>query len=296
MEQADRVLNTIRMHTKELALQTIKRIDSGQNNDVWLIDSAFIFRFPKYKEGIRQSEKEAELLKRVAGRLPLKVPVPLFWMLEPAAAGKAFMGYRKIEGEPLEGELLERMNDANAVRWIASQLAEFLKALHGINLDNRLASAAPVYDPLQEWKELYERLQNKLYRFMKPEARVRTDRHFADFFAAKEHVHINPSLIHGDFGGSNILYDPVENKVTGVIDFGSAQLGDPAIDYAALSASYGEDFLRIVAELNPDIHVMMERVRFYKGTFALQEALFGLEHGDDNAFRSGLTTVNGDRL
>ena len=61
------------------------------------------------------------------------------------------------------------------------------------------------------------------------------------------------------------MYDPDENKVTGVIDFGSAQLGDPAIDYAALSASYGEDFLRIAAELNPDIHVMMERVRFYKG-------------------------------
>jgi aminoglycoside 2''-phosphotransferase len=31
-----------------------------------------------------------------------------------------------------------------------------------------------------------------------------------------------------------------------------------------------------------------ERARFYRGTFSLQEALFGIEHGDEEAFRSGI--------
>ncbi len=292
MEQANQVLDTIRKHAQGLALKTIERINSGQNNDVWLIDSAFIFRFPKYTEGIRQLEKEAELLKQIADRLPLEVPSPMYCVLEPAAAGRAFMVYRKIEGVPLEGERLERMNDAVAMRRIADQLAEFLQALHGTNPKGWLDPSASAHDPIHEWKELYGRLHNKLYRFMNPEARFRTDRHFGDFFATMDPTRIVSSLIHGDFGGSNILYDPARNTVTGVIDFGSAQLGDPAIDYAALSASYGDRFFRIVMELNPDIRDMRGRIRFYQGTFALQEALFGLEQGDDDAFRSGLTTVN----
>ncbi|WP_285890123.1 hypothetical protein [Paenibacillus macerans] len=35
-----------------------------------------------------------------------------------------------------------------------------------------------------------------------------------------------------------------------------------------------------------------EMMMFYKGTFALQEALFGLEHDDPEAFRSGIAAVN----
>lgn len=289
MEQY-RVLETIRKHAQGLALQSIERIDSGQNNDVWIIDSAFIFRFPKYAEGIRQLEKEADLLKRIADRLPLEVPRPEYCVLEPAS-GQAFMGYRRIDGVPLEAEQLERLNDA-ALDRIAGQLAGFLKALHGTDMGCWPNLSASQYDPFQEWKELYRRLQDKLYRFMIPEARIRTNRHFEDFFAAKDHAQIVPSLIHGDFGGSNILYDLAETKVTGIIDFGSAQLGDAAIDYAALYASYGGGFFQRVMKLNSEIRDMMGRVRFYKGTFALQEALFGLEQGDDDAFRSGLATVN----
>lgn len=294
MELEKLIMNTIRKHVQGLALQTVERIESGQNNDVWLIDSTYIFRFPKYAEGIRQLEREAALLTLLAGRLPLEVPSPAFCVLEPSDAGRAFMGYRIIEGVPLEGERLERMNDPAASSRIAGQLADFLRALHSTDPEGWCGpEAASEYDPFQEWEDLYRRLQSKLYRFMNPEARARTDRHFADFFAAKEHGRIVPSLIHGDFGTENILYDPAAKRVTGVIDFGSAQLGDPAIDYAALLASYGEGFVRLVSERNPESRDMMERVRFYKGTFALQEALFGLEHGDDDAFRSGLETVNG---
>lgn len=294
MELEKLIMNTIRKHVQGLALQTVERIESGQNNDVWLVDSTYIFRFPKYAEGVRQLEREAALLALLAGRLPLEVPRPAFCVLEPSAAGRAFMGYRIIEGVPLEGERLERMNDPAASSRIAGQLADFLRALHSTDPEGGGGpEAASEYDPFQEWEDLYRRLQSKLYRFMNPEARARTDRHFADFFAAKEHGRIVPSLIHGDFGAENILYDPAAKRVTGVIDFGSAQLGDPAIDYAALLASYGEGFVRLVSERNPEIRDMMERVRFYKGTFALQEALFGLEHGDDDAFRSGLETANG---
>ena len=40
---------------------------------------------------------------------------------------------------------------------------------------------------------------------------------------------------------------------------------------------------------NNDVLVInMDRVWFYQGTFALEEALFGIENGDPKAFESGI--------
>ena len=94
-------------------------------------------------------------------------------------------------------------------------------------------------------------------------------------------------LIHGDFGGGNILIDGERHVVTGVIDVGGAGLGDPAYDVAGL-LGYGEPFVSRVAEEYPAIPAMIVRERFLKGAFALLEALFGAEHGDASAFASGI--------
>jgi len=101
-----------------------------------------------------------------------------------------------------------------------------------------------------------------------------------------------PVLRHGDFGTSNILYDPESTSVTGIIDFSSAGLGDPAVDFAALLASYGEHFYTQCCPHCPEMEHALNQVRFYCGTFTLQEALFGIENNDPVALRNGLASVN----
>ena len=95
-------------------------------------------------------------------------------------------------------------------------------------------------------------------------------------------------LKHGDFGTTNILYDPEKQELCGVIDFGGAALGDPAYDFAGLLSSYGEDFLNTCAKTYPEVEQFLPRARFYQGTFALLEALFGAEHDDRRAFTAGM--------
>lgn len=101
-------------------------------------------------------------------------------------------------------------------------------------------------------------------------------------------MNLKTTLIHGDFGASNILWDPESKKVTGIIDFGGSGLGDPAYDFAGILSSYGEDFLDLCTDLYPGGNEIRERVKFYKSTFALQEALHGIENNDKQAFENGI--------
>lgn len=43
-----------------------------------------------------------------------------------------------------------------------------------------------------------------------------------------------PALLHGDASPSNVLVDPANGRVTGLLDWGDAALGDPAFDLAKI--------------------------------------------------------------
>src|SRR5699024_2008230 len=130
--------------------------------------------------------------------------------------------------------------------------------------------------------------QNKLFPFIGKEAQNEITRSFKTFLNEKAMLNLNTTLIHGDFGASNILWDQKSSKVSGIIDFGGSGLGDPAYDFAGILSSYGEDFFDICIDLYPNGKKISERVKFYKSTFALQEALHGVENNDNQAFENGI--------
>jgi aminoglycoside 2''-phosphotransferase len=147
----------------------------------------------------------------------------------------------------------------------------------------------PVGDGREAWQQMYDRLQTEVFGSMRPDARDAVARRFEAFLTEPSHFAYQPVLRHGDFGGSNILYDPMTGEISGVIDFGFAGLGDPAVDLAALSW-YGETFLYQVFSVYPELAApsVQERARFYRGTHALQQALWALETGDEAEFADGI--------
>lgn len=118
------------------------------------------------------------------------------------------MGYNIVKGEPLEADKLYRIYDEDALQRIAGQLCNFLSELHTINLSRFISCMEKKHDLLQEWRGLYHRIQEKLYPYMKEQACEWTDQHFRDFLTNEANAEIVPSIIHGDFGTSNILYNP----------------------------------------------------------------------------------------
>ncbi|WP_430787350.1 phosphotransferase family protein [Virgibacillus flavescens] len=273
----------------DLCIENCKPNDIGQNNDVLIINESLVFRFPKYKLGIVQLKKETEIFEYIRDIVSITIPHPIFQSFEVIEIGKVFSGYRLIEGSPLWKESLEKITNPELLKSLASQLVTFLIDVHSISKE-KVSDVLNLEDndPSEEMHELFHKIQNKLFPFIRKEAQNEIAQSFKTFIGGRAFLNLKTTLIHGDFGASNILWNPEKSKITGVIDFGGSGLGDPAYDFAGLLASYGEEFYKMCINLYPNGDEISERVKFYKSTFALQEALHGIENSDNQAFENGI--------
>jgi aminoglycoside 2''-phosphotransferase len=279
----------IRANCPGLAIQSAEANFSGQFNDIIVVNGEWIFRFPRYAEGVRALGAEARLLEQLRGRLPLPIPEPRYASFDSPEPGRAFLGYRLLPGVPFFRDRLESIENEALRERLAGQLAGFLTALH--DLPWAELGCTTVSDRREDWAALYAQVRENLFPAMRAAARQALAAHFAAYLDDAALHQFAPVLRHGDFGGSNILYDPAQAAVCGVIDFSFCAPGDAAFDLASIS-TLGEDlFQRIFKRYAADEGqraLLAARARFYRGTFALMEALDGLRLGDEGAYHSGM--------
>jgi aminoglycoside 2''-phosphotransferase len=281
-----------------IAEYTQEAQSSGQNNDVVTIRTApagseLVLRFPRHPVAVAELAHEVKLLEGLRERLPLAIPDPVCVNLSTQKPGQVFMGYWKLPGEPPYLPLLEKaihLTGTGASDHIAAQVGAFLVALHAVPLDE-FDPPLPVANQRATWERMYADVRSKLFAAMRPDARQKISLHFESYLEGAASSAWEPALIHGDFGPSNILYDKRTRSLSGIIDWSSAGAGDPATDLAALigPVSYGEDFADALVSSYPALAAELPRARFYLGTFALQDALFGLETGDEQAYEAGMS-------
>ena len=145
-------------------------------------------------------------------------------------------------------------------------------------------------DEREHWNEMYRDVRRLLFQHMREDARKGVEAHFESFLDDNSNFEYRPFLRHGDIGPDQMILDKGTWRINGVIDFGSAGMGDPAVDVAWIHFQSGvaSDFLASFYRAYPGIEDTLARARFYADTFALQEALFGALHGDAAAFDHGM--------
>lgn len=277
-------LDVIQQKCPKLVVETAVFNREGQYNTVLLLNDDLIFRFPRFEGGLEQLALETQILTAVQPYLPLPVPNPIYKNFNNAPVGEAFMGYRRIPGEPLYHPAFEKVEDKMA---LAQQIALFLQALHSVPIRELVDEPLPESDTEEEWWDVYGRIQTKLFPYMRLEACKNVAHHFESVLNDPQQYQFEPQLRHGDFGTGNLLHNPESGQMSGIIDFGFTVLGDPAFDLAGL-LNYGEPFVQEIARHYPAVEQYWPRIRFYNGTFALFEALFGIENGDEDAFKRGI--------
>jgi aminoglycoside 2''-phosphotransferase len=253
-------------------------IDS-QNSDVDILGN-IVVRRPRHAEAIAGVCREATVLQRVCDRLIL--PVPQMQVVEVGDAVVAL--HCQLPGQPLWS--VKNLSDLTKQN-LATQLGRFLKSLHEIEPIVLSDIDLPHID--QKW---WANFLDKAEQLVFPKVASATAKVLRS--QIQSHIEQLPSLScvlrHGDFGSSNILWDGGKD-ITGVIDFGSLGWGDPAWDIAGLFVSYGRSFAEQLSLTYPAVESWLERSSFYHQMFALMDAVFGVEHSDNETLNDGLDSL-----
>lgn len=214
-------------------------ITAGPDNLVIESAGGVIVRVPRHAAAGEALQREGRLLPFLQGHVPAALPTPERQASPSEAFRWGWAGYRKLPGRPLRPEAIHERN----VERLAREIAAFLAALHQFSVER--AQALGVLGP-RAWKERQEALRRRSLAILRPHLRPsegsKVRRWWEEFLADPRNWNAAPALVHGDFHGEHLLVDIDARTVTGVLDFGAAAIGDPAVDFAGVVQSYGTDF------------------------------------------------------
>ena len=276
----------------DLEARTTHLTDGGEFNDILIVNDELIFRFPRFSDGLERLRVEVATLGAIQGCVSLPVPNPVYVSQDMQTVDVAFLGYHVLSGELLRDHL-ETARAKAARQQLARQLATFLLELHRFPT-KAVKSKVPMHDcdRREALPVLFESIREHLYPHMRPDACDAVTNQFDVFLNAPTSFGYEQVLKHGDLGPGNILVDPQTLTITGIIDFGSAGLDDPAVDLGHISfwgeSLLGKPFVRQLYDDYGMSELLLSRVRFYKVMIALMVALGGVQSGDREAFELAL--------
>ena len=207
-------------------------LGSGWDNDAWLIQGRYVFRFPRRRLAVALLEHERQVLPWLLPQLPLPGPTPRFLGRPSALLPAPFTGYDYVPGQTAC-----RANPDEATRAShAAPLARFLRALHGAPVTAQHLQQGP-RDALRR-ADLVKRVSwygeqlGELVRASRLES-ARADALRVQIGALADSLRSSSPAplrwVHGDLYVRHLLVGP-QGQLVGVIDWGDVHLGDPALD------------------------------------------------------------------
>ncbi|MFE3190321.1 phosphotransferase [Nocardia sp. NPDC059240] len=215
--------------------------ENGWDSSATLVDERWVERRPRRAEVEAQLLRETRLLPWLAPRLPLPVPIPVVVSESPLV-----VRHPLIPGEPIEDYTPDN-GDA---------IGRFLRALHDTPPAAALELGLPDADHTRRERTwAVDRCRREVLPLL-------PDSLAAAAAELLERILQAPAdtVVHADLGPEHVLAE--SGRVSGIIDFGDAQLGDPAIDFAwvlfGAPSEFGEAVARAYGGVTPDVRARAE--------------------------------------
>lgn len=281
----------IRQTYPELTIETVEFLGEGFDSETFLINQSYVFKFPRHARAARNLYKEAIFLKEISDKLPLKVPKICFIGKADEPNQLNFVGQEKIEGVPLDAEILMTLTEEQKDE-IVKELAVFFKALHEIELSSSIEGLE--VDKKTKAAYEYEVIQQAAYPLLKKSVQQEIDEVYKrilqhDFDEKK-------CLIHNDFGASNVYYDQKTNTICGLIDFGDIAIYDRDMEFICLLFDYEEGFSqafvhKILRYYGIEINNLQNKLAFIEFYNQLENVYLGKEFGMEELFTESIAEI-----
>jgi aminoglycoside phosphotransferase (APT) family kinase protein len=274
----------------------IRAFGAGWDNEAFIVDEQWVYRFPKRESTARSFPLEHAILPRLAEQIGTPIPVPER-IGEPALGyPHPWHGYRLVQGKPAI-----TLPELKADSKLAADIGRALKAIHEFPVEDAEAMGAPRISSehaLQSRRKAAFKRLPKIREGLEPgqfralEAFLNDDGHFAD--PAPRPL----TLCHDDLHEEHILIDD-DGQLAGIIDWSDLAITNPISDFVGLRHWMGADFVEEVlvaygpVEDADDFHRVMLAQTVCIAVIVID---FGI-HGDrPDCLRAGLTALDRELL
>jgi len=209
--------------------RSLEFLGEGWDYVAFLVDEAFVFRFPRREIGLPGTEREIAMLPLLAPLLPVPVPNPVYVGRPSEYFSWPFYGAPYLPGAEPDGSLSDDVRGA-----LARPLARALRALHAAAALAAVGDGLPV-DPMGR-ADMAVRVPRTRETLAAIDDLWRPPGELDELLAgAAELPAPEPSAVcHGDLHFRQLLVD--EGLLSGIVDWVDLCCGDPAMD---LSLLYG---------------------------------------------------------
>lgn len=230
---------------------------AGQGWDVlaWRVpapDGDWLLRVPRLPEAILTIEGQHRLAEALRGK---GVPLPREPRLLRGRGGEVVAGlYRFVDGREA------RARGRAARRQLAAAIAEVVSTLHALGPSVGIACGAVPYVP---WEDLFKPMIERCAPLLSPttEAWVRE---VGSRLARASRTLPPLTLVHADLKPAHVLLHE-GGEILALLDFESARVSDPALEFSRLIQNWDEAFASMVLRLyrGPVDEGFMVRARCY---------------------------------
>jgi aminoglycoside 2''-phosphotransferase len=261
-----------------LPLRSVRILPGGWDFLTLEVDRTWVFRFPVRPSSEERIRREFSLLPLLAARLGVPVPEYRFRREPRGAFPHRFGGYTKLRGIRVDRARLS----SRALARTGRELGAALTALH------RVPRAAAVgagihYRPAVEVRDRFLRWGRKVRREVRPllgaDSRRRMDELW-DRASAARLWSFRTALIHNDLLPVHVLVAAPSGAITGIIDWGDVEFGDPAFDFGVMGRLPHLGPAVYHAYGNPIDPGFRERVDLYGRVVVSHAVLYATQTGD----------------
>ncbi len=256
-------------------------LGEGWDYSTFLVNEHWVFRFPKRNQSARALKREMATLESIAD-LAATLPIPRYeYRVDRSSAfPTAYGGYAYIAGTPLL--------DAEGVdaRLIGKELGPFLARLHATPTVSQ--RNARVRDDLIDWIPDFQRELTEAAPGMPPHIHAACA---ALLERPPPAFDGETAFTHADLGAEHILIGDGGTRISGVIDWGDAGMGDPLADYVGLWAWGGDRAAEACFDasgltLTP---ARWARLRFWGVCYAIGSTYYGYKGGQATLHHAALS-------
>lgn len=280
----------IKNNIEDFDIRSIKRLGEGWNSNTYLVNDEYVFRFPKEEDGSTDLKKEIKVLPKLKEIVSLKIPD--FKYIGKQKNVLRFVGYKIIKGKILNNEEFSLL--PNEVKnKIAEQISKFMNEINSFSIDCARELGVFENNFYEDYTETFEVFKEKVFPVIDNKLQKYITMKFKKYIDDSDNFKYISKLIHADLSLNHLMYNQIEEKIEGIIDFGDIQIGDPDFEYIYLLDDCGIEFTKKVMQLRNEknIEVKLKKISFFLTVDKVGIILEGIRIANKKMIEDGIKAL-----